>query len=359
MTEEDLFAAGWDVYEKLHVTAITDRVVNVMPGEKEVILAGGKHIKFDSLLIASGGRPIKLPWVGMDLQGVFTFYSLEDENAVDAWIKGAKNAVIIGAGTIAMKLVPALEKRGLSVTLVEKFPEIIQELADKNVANIVVSELASRGVTVLPNSEVIGFKGQDGRVNAVLLKNKQEVPCDVAIITIGISPNIDFLRNSGIQVDKGVIVNDHLQTNIPAIYAAGDVAQTYDPLFKTHRLHPKWGHAGDQGNIAGQNMAGADTRYEGAIYTTKVKAYKVGIAAGGNLQIAPDVEIVSRFSSEEKFYRKFFFRGTLLVGAIIVGYELPRKKAVKWLKKVLKASVKGANLIIDRQNILADTFAFE
>ena len=261
--EDDLFLEGRDFYEKFNVNFHNGRALNVLTDERKVIVDDGSTYTYDSLLIASGGSPIVFPWNNTNLEGISTLYTLEDANKVANIACEAKKAVIIGGGSIAMKVVHNLEKIGLNITIIEKASHLWPIGFDRKVARIIEAKLMEKGIKIHLNEEVTGFTGENGKLKSVLLKKHGEIEADLAIITIGMRPNISFLNDSKVKTDIGVLVDEHLRTNIPNIFAAGDVAQMRDPLHDEPVLHPTWGNAKKQGKIAARNMVGNEVEYEG------------------------------------------------------------------------------------------------
>jgi len=167
------------------------------------------------------------------------------------------------------------------------------------------------------------------------LRNQQEIPCDLVIITIGMKPNIDFLKNSGILLDKGVIVDKFMRTNISNIYAAGDVAQTEDPLFDTPILHPTWGNAKKQGKIAAKNMIGNMTEYKGTIPIQTIKILGFRAISAGIAHSKNNFDEISWISFQNGFCRKFVINNNRLVGALLLGKDLNKKKLKPLIKKAV------------------------
>lgn len=354
-TEEELFVKGRDFYQKIGVNLVKGRVLKVSVKENRVLLDKGSAITYDSLLIASGGKPIVPPWPGIQLEGILTLYTLDDAKKVTKLAKEAKSVVIIGGGTIAMKAIPLLRKIGLKVSLVEKMDRLWSRMFDKRASEIVENKLKENGTKILLSEEVVEFKGKGAKVKAVVLKSQQTIPCDLVIVTIGIRPSINFLRDSMIKLDRGVLVDQHLKTNVPNVYAAGDVAQVPDPLFRTPTLHPNWSYAEEQGEIAVYNMAGFGNEYEGAVPLFSMDVYDLGIVVAGITQPQGNFEELSKLSLHESLYRKFVLQDNKLIGALIIGKGLKRKLLKSLVKKAVLKMVKTDDRKID---LLREDFDF-
>jgi NAD(P)H-nitrite reductase large subunit len=191
------------------------------------------------------------------------------------------------------------------------------------------------GVDIFLNDEVLDFKGENNRVKSVLLKSQKEILTDIVIITIGMKPNIDFLKDSGIKVDKGIIVNEYLKTNIPNIYAAGDVAQIQDPLFNSPILHPTWGYAKKQGKIAAKNMVGNKKKYDGAISIQSIKLNDFRAIAVGMTHSKKNFDEISWVSFKKGMCRKFVLRDNKLIGVLLLEKKLNKKQIKPILEKAV------------------------
>jgi len=354
-TEEGLFERGKDFYEKIGAELIVGRVIQLSPRKNQLVLDNSSIIHYDSLLIASGGKPIKPPWPGVQLDGISTLYTLDDAKKVTKLVEEAKSAVIIGAGTIAMKAVPILRKTGLKVSLVEKADRLWPTMFDKRASEVVEHRIKEDGAEIILNEEVSEFTGAKDNVQTVRLKSQRTLTCDLVLLTMGIRPSVDFLKESGIQLDRGVVVNQHLQTNVPNVYAAGDVAQVPDPLFQVSALHPNWSYAEEQGEIAAYNMAGVEREYDGAVALFSMDVYDLGIVTAGITQTQGNFEELSRFSLHESLYRKLVLQGNRLVGAILIGKRLNRKLLKPQVKKAVMKTVDVKNYKAD---LLKEDFDF-
>ncbi len=186
-----------------------------------VVLENKQKIPFDKLLIATGGTPIIPKIKGGDLNGVFTFTNLSDTQKIDRYIKTnkVKKAVVIGGGLIGLKATEALINLGIKVTIVELAERILSATFDKKASNIIENALKKIGCDLITNNTVIEIRGGDKRVKEVTLKNKQKIPVDLVIIAIGVKPNIELTKDTPIKTNKGILVNQFMQTNIKDVYA--------------------------------------------------------------------------------------------------------------------------------------------
>ncbi len=334
-SEDDLFLKDKKIYDDISVKFIYDLVLEVIPGKQQISLKSGTKLTYDFVLIASGGSPIMIPWKGVDLKGVNTLYQLEDAKKVGEQVSNAKHVVIIGGGSIAMKAVNNFKKIGLNISIIEKASHLWPIGFDRKVARIVENKIKENGIHIYLNEEIVEFKGEEKKLTTVVLKSGQELPADIAIVTIGMRPNIDFLLNSGIKVDKGVLVDMKMKTNIPNIFAAGDVAQIYDRLYDCPKLHPTWGNAKKQGKIAAVNMTGGDISYQGTIPIQSIKIFGFTAIAVGITHSKKNFDEIAWVSFEKELCRKFVLKDGHLIGALILGKNIDKKRLKPRLKEAV------------------------
>ena len=228
---------------------------------KTAILAKGEPMTFEKALIATGGRPVRLKLRGSDLPGVYYLRTLDDSAAIHAAAIPGKRAVFIGAGFIGMEVAASLTQQGVQVTVIEAQPHIWARFADATLAGFFQGYCADKGVTFYTNEMAAEIKGT-ARPSAAVTRSGREIPCDFVCIGVGIVPNVELAQQAGLKVDNGIVVNEYLQASHPDVYAAGDVANYLDPIFGKRRRVEHWGHAEYCGQVAGQNMAGANRKYD-------------------------------------------------------------------------------------------------
>lgn len=349
-SEDDLFLKGKKVYDENNIKFINSQVKKVIPEEHRIVLENGTLFHYNYLLIASGGSPIMLPWKGVDLEGIHTLYNLDDAKKVAEQVCNSKGVVIIGGGAIAMKAIQNFKKIGLDISIIEKATHLWPIGFDRKVARIVEKKIKANGIHIYLNEEVIEFKGKNKKLSSVVLKSGREIAADLAVITIGMRPNIDFIEDSGIKVDKGVLVDMYMRSNFSDIFAAGDVAQIYDPLYETPILHPTWGNAKRQGKIAAKNMAGGNVKYQGTIPIQTIKIFGFIAIAVGITHSKKNFDEISLVSFEREISRKFVFKNNHLIGILVLGKDINKKV----LKPILKKAVFDQIVIQDLRSLLLE-----
>jgi len=231
------------------------------PLKKTVTLANGESITFEKVLIATGGRPMRLKIPGSDLPDVHYLRTFDDSAAIAAKAGPGKRAVLIGGGFIGMEVAASLTQRGVQVTVIESQPHIWHRFADETLAGFFQDYCAQKGVSFFTGERVMEIRGKD-RASSVMTQSGKEFRCDFVCVGIGIIPNVELAREAGLEIENGIVVNEYLQSSHPDIYSAGDVANYLDPIFGKRRRVEHWGHAEYCGQLAGQNMAGAKNKYD-------------------------------------------------------------------------------------------------
>jgi nitrite reductase (NADH) large subunit len=349
-TEEELFLKGKYVYDENNIKFVNGFTKKVIPEKNQIVLENGTVIHYDYLLIASGGNPIVLPWKGVDLEGIHTLYNLKDAKKVAQEVCDVKHVVIVGGGAIAMKAIKNFKKIGVDISIVEKASHLWPIGFDRKVARIVEKVIEEKGIHLYLDDEVVEFKGENSKLNSLALKSGREIKADLAIITIGMRPNINFLEGSGIKVDKGILVDMYMKTNFSNVFAAGDVAQMYDPLYETPILHPTWGNAKKQGKFAAKNMVGGNVKYKGTIPIQTIKIFGFIAIAVGITHSKKNFDEISYVSFEKEVSRKYVLKNNRLVGALILGKDIDKKV----LKPILKKAVFDQVILQDVRNLLLE-----
>ena len=311
-------------WEKNDVQALTGRTaVSLNLSDKFVVLEGGDHINFEKLLIATGGKPFVPKIEGADKEGVFTFTTLSDAQRLAARLEKAQKVVVIGAGLIGISVTEALVKRGLTVTLVELQDKILSLLLDPKGSDIVENVIRKAGVTIITGQSVQRITGKpenDGAVGGVVLTKGEQKPCDVVIIAIGVIPRTELVAGTEVKLNRGIVVDNFMRTNIPDVYASGDVAEAYDFTLNQNRLLPLWPLAVLEGRVAGYNMAGKKTDYAGGTNMSALKYFGIPIISIGiaNSKEESAYEVLTKHDPQKNLYKKLVLKDNVIVGITMV-----------------------------------------
>lgn len=236
----------------IHLAA---RVCRVDIERRTIETEQGANFRFGKLLIATGASVDELSVPGTNLEGIHYLRTVDDGRALYEDIAHVQRAVVIGASFLGMELAAAFARRGIHTTLIAKEELLYDKLGSPEVSRFFAEYYRARGVELIYWEGVEKFCGTV-RVEAVVTKSGKVVPCELVAVGIGVHPEVGFLRDSGIALDNGILVNQYLETNYPGIYAAGDVANFYDPITRSRRRSEHWDNAVKQGRIAAWNMLG-------------------------------------------------------------------------------------------------------
>jgi NAD(P)H-nitrite reductase large subunit len=312
-----------DFYEKNSIrTLLGDKVASVDIDAHKVTLESGLNIAWEKLLIASGGTPIVPELEGTDLKGVFTFNKLDDAKAIDEYISGLGSrvrAVVIGGGLIGVSVTEALVKRGVYVTIVEMKDRVLNTILDEEASAMEAAALESNGVRIITDHTANAINGYTtGEVRGVTLDDSRLLPCELVIVAIGVQPRLDAVAGSSIEINRGIVVDRTMASSVPGVYACGDVAEAYDFVYGINRLTPIWPNACTGGRIAGLNMAGVSTEYDGGTAMNAMKYFGVNILSAGMVTPPDDSYEVIR-ERHGDVYKSVILKDGLIVGLVFAG----------------------------------------
>lgn len=323
MEEWQIFSAGKTAYPDTGLEIMSgETVASVDTAARTVRCMSGAEMPFDSLLIASGGVPITLPWPGSDASGIAYFRCFSDAKAIAEAARSCVRAVVVGGGLLGLEFVRAFIARRVPVTLLVREDRVGFPGLDKEAGSIIERRLAELGVDVALEEQVESFESADGRVTGVRTNAGRTIPCGIVGVAIGVRPRIDFLQGSGIETDRGVLADNGFRTNMPGIYAAGDVAQAFDPAYGIARVNTSWRTAREQGETAGLNMAGADVCCNGTIgsnYQVFGGIPFVSVGYANPEAESESIRIEKALDDGAGTYEKLVYRDGVLVGAVLVG----------------------------------------
>ena len=304
-------------FDKHGIESVTGQVEKVDAQAKTVTLRDGSTHSFDNLLIATGSSAQRPPISGIDQEGVYTFWTLEDAKKVMAKAQGTPRAVLIGAGFIGFIVLNAMAKLGWNLSVVETEPQVLPRMLDAKGAEAVEGWLTSRDLAVHTGAQVQSIS-REGDSLSLSLSTGNSLSADIVILATGIQPNLGFLDGTGVNIDGGIVVDDRMQTNVPGIYAAGDVAAGPDLLNGSSAVHAIQPTAVDHGRIAGANMGGKETYYPGSLLLNVLDVINLHCASFGQWREGSnETTIVS--NPTRPIYRKYVWDGDRMVGALFVG----------------------------------------
>jgi NAD(P)H-nitrite reductase large subunit len=322
MKLEDFLLEGMGPYTDTRVNVkVKSRVDSVAPGKKRVT-AGGKEYEYDKLLISTGSRP-KIPKEikGTGAEGVYTLRFYSDARDMAKRISKGGHAVMAGGGLLNLKAAFALREKGIEVTLVVTSPAILSQLMEPDDSYLLKKAIEDAGIRILAGNSVEEIVAGRKGVKSVKLSSGGSIACGLVCIGKGVEPVIDYLEGSGIGIDTGVVANEYTETGTEGVYAAGDVAVTYNPVSGEPVVTGLWTNAAEMGRCAGANMAGVKTSYPGTLGI--LNATQIGdlpfVSMGMVHSGGTDLE--THIAAFKNSYRKLVFSGDgkNLVGAVFIG----------------------------------------
>ncbi len=311
-----------DLYQRLGVdTYFGSPVTEIHPDKHEVVLQSGAVLGYGKLLLAIGGTPIVPSIPGTELEGVFTFTRHEDMCRVREYIqrKQVRQAVVVGGGMIGVKVAEAFAHLGIETTVIELMDRVLDQALDETGSSMARRAMEEAGIHISTSTAATSIGGSGGEVQSVTLDSGSRIPAQIVVMAVGVRPNTTPAEAAGISVNRGVLVDDHMRTSDADIYAAGDVAEAFDPLLGNKRPIAIWPGAYMQAEVAGRNMAGADESYAGSIPMNSIQACGLPTISVGLISPPEGAETLEYRSSDGKSYRRMFIRDGKIVGAVFVG----------------------------------------
>ncbi len=319
--EESLYFRDTASWAKDHrVTLLCGKKATAVDVHRRVVtLSPGGEIAYDRLLIATGAVPLIPPIPGIQAKGVFAFRTPADAEGILTSRRDLEQVCIMGGGFIGIKLACHLRERGLKVLVVEKEPRLASRIFDQRASDIVKEHLSGHGLSVETGTGIAEVSNRDGWVSGVRLEDGRIFPAQILVAAVGVRPNAFFLDASLAPGGGGIPVDERMETPLPHVYAAGDVATTRDSLTSSPFNNAVWPAATRQGKVAGANMAGGHRTYVHNFNLNALNLYGLQVASAGHPYERQENDI--RVFQEERGtdYRKAVLKSGLLIGFILIG----------------------------------------
>ena len=297
-------------------------VAAIDTGASEVVLESGERLSFDSLLIATGSAPRRIDLPGHELAGIHYLRDLQDSDLLRERFKAGGRLTVIGAGWIGAEVAASARQLGLDVTLVEMGDVPLERVLGREVGSIYRDLHIEHGVDFRGGVGLERFEGA-GSVERVVLADGSSVDTDLVVVGVGVMPRTQLAEAAGIEVENGIVVSDRLESSVPGIFAAGDVANAFHPLFGRRLRVEHWANALNQGPAAARNMLGADAPYERVPYFFSDQ-YDVGMEYSG---FATDWdEVVFRGDTAKREFIAYWLKdGRVLAGMNVNVWDVNEK----------------------------------
>ncbi|MBN1666131.1 MAG: NAD(P)/FAD-dependent oxidoreductase [Anaerolineales bacterium] len=259
--EDGLFPIQAAEFQSMGVRQLQAEAVAIDPAGHQVQFKEGQRLTYDRLLLAVGAEARHIRAPGSDLEGVVKLDTLADARQILKLARKAKAAVVVGGGITALEIVEGLSARKVQAHYFLRKDRYWANVLDETESQVIQDRLEEEGVRLHFHTDLAAILGKRGRVRAVQTEAGREIPCQLVAVAIGIQPRLELAKSAGLQVERGVLVDEYLRSSAADIFAAGDVAQVYDPASGQHVLDSLWDAARGQGHAAGLNMTGLQTPY--------------------------------------------------------------------------------------------------
>lgn len=330
---EKIYLQKKEWYEQNNVNIYLGKEVVLVDTDKDTVsLNDGSTIKYSKLLLANGASNFKPPIEGIDTENVYTIRTLDDIQIIKAHVDDKNTILHIGGGIQNLEAAWAFCSHGKEVIIVEFMDRLMPRQLDPRASEILKKAVEATNTKVLLNTEVIAISG-DTKVNGALVKNRNSasqskggdpLACDIAIYSVGIRPNKKLYENTAININMGVIVDDHMRTNLENVYAAGDITE-----YKG-KVGGLWPIAIEQGKISGYNIIGKDVSYTELLPVTNMNAFNLNVFSIGIIDEGSATHILVDDPLDDKSYKRLFIKDNSIIGAIIIG-EIKYNNMIKKL----------------------------
>jgi nitrite reductase (NADH) large subunit len=315
--KKGMVIAPRDEYVHLEIGLLRGNPVeSIDPKGQRVLTRKGAYFSYDRLLVATGSSPRMLDIPGEDLSGIHYLRKIEDAEGIRKDLSSSRGPVVlIGGGLVSVKSLEALVHKKRRVYMVISSNRILSQMLDQTASNLFLDAFRKKGVSLHLQTDVLAFAGKE-RIEGARLSDGTFLPCSLAIIGKGVKPNVGLLEGTGIQLNEGIVVDERMATNLPSIYAAGDVAETLDLLKKKHQGQAIWPLAVEGGRVAGSNMASSVSALPGGMRMNVVELLGVKAVSAGD---GEGQEILTYLPPGKSVYRKLIFSGGRLTGYLLAG----------------------------------------
>ena len=347
-------------YEDRNIRYIHGRAESLSVDDGVLGLEGGEELKFEKLLVSTGAHPVKPPIPGLDLPGVHHCWTLEDVRNIKGLTGEGKDVILIGAGFIGSIILESLLASGSNLTVVEAEDRMVPRMMNQVAGNMIKAWCEKKGVTVLTSTRVAGVAQADGgRLEVDLGAEKKTV--DLVVVAAGVKPNADFLEGSGIEVEDGILVDNHLKTSADNVYAAGDCAKgpDFSGGWAVHAVQPT---ATEHGRIAALNMAGRVTPYKGSLQMNVLDTAGLISTSFGLFDGVEGGEAAEQVNEQRFKYIRLTFKGDHMIGALTLG-RIEQVGVLRglihtpvslgpWKEKLMADPAKFVEAYIDRTQVI-------
>jgi 3-phenylpropionate/trans-cinnamate dioxygenase ferredoxin reductase subunit len=326
---EDALVQAPDFYEENGIeTRFGVRATRVDAADKAVELDVGERLLYDKLLVATGGSNRRVPIPGIGLEGIYGLRTVADSERIRAEIAPGRKAVVVGMGFIGSEVAASLRQSGVEVTVVDRNTVPLRRVLGEDVGRVIEGIHRDHGTQLILKDTVAAFEGVS-RVERVTTARGRRIECDFAVVGLGVEPATELLAGTGVEIDNGIVVDEYCRTNVEGIYAAGDVANHFHPVFGRHIRIEHWQNALKQGPAAARNMLGEGGPYEEIPWFWSDQ-YEHSLQYAG-FHTEWD-ELVVRGSLEERSFVAFYRKDGRVLAAVAIGRGRDLRRSMPLIK---------------------------
>ncbi len=344
MRFKDILPLPSDYWVKNKIKQVYGAAKEIDTENQKIILDNGSVLSYDKLVLALGSQPKSLGLGEFNLEGIQGFYSLQDVEKLQDSSKKIKHASIIGGGLIGVELAEMFVSRGISFTFWVREKWFGSNFLPKEEAEMVTNHLISKNINIKFEREIIGFEADDSNmVKSVELQSGEKVDSDLVCVCIGVEPKVDWLKSTEVQTKAGVLVNAHLQTNMPSIYAVGDCVECINPVHGRKSIETLWYTGRLMGEYLGKNILHENPPpYEPGIYFNSAKFFDVEYQIYGDVPTSFSESYGTVFWKHPTNYKSirlvFNARNDEFIGCCVLGIRFRQEVCEKWIKEKWKIS---------------------
>lgn len=318
---DTFFIRDQKYYDDMNVEYIEASVEQVKDQEKIVTLSDGREVSYDKLLIATGSRAVKPPVPGLDNEGVYNMWTLDDVNSLEPYFKKGKRVMVLGSGFVSLQAAWAALCKGVDVKIIELAGRIMPTVLDEKGASLLTAKIEELGADLRVNTLTEKVEKTEEGTFKIYTKGNEPFEVDFIIVGTGVRANIGLVDGTEVATDRGILVGPAMETTVKDIYSAGDVAQGPTAFGDKHMIHALWPTAIEMGKIAGANMAGKALCYEGSLNMNTTQMFDITVASMGKFNDGEGDRVV--VLDGETFggygYVKFVYQENLIVGVTTIG----------------------------------------
>jgi NAD(P)H-nitrite reductase large subunit len=308
-----------DHYRRMRIGLVEARARAVDTTARTVDVGNGRDLPWDRLLIATGSRPSRERIPGIDLPGVQTCWTLRDARAILGKARPGTRIVQMGAGFVGCIIMEGLLSRGVDLTILVRSGYVVRRMMNPTASGLIRRWCEAKGVKILTRTQPLAL-GANGGALKVDLGEGRSLDADLYLSVVGVDPNLEFLSDSGIEIGRGILVDANLESSVPGVYAAGDVAESTDVLTGKRQLNAIQPNAAEQGRTAALNMAGRPSRFRGSFVFNVLTTLGLASSSFGEWEGVPGGESTEVLDESRYRYLNLQFDGDRLVGANCVGF---------------------------------------